>query len=166
MQDGRILFEVASGSRELFTVYPDGTGVESVRCQHGIDRSDARQVSSGDFVFVAGSRLARFTPESAVQTGVDQPRGDIGGPVAEVGPGDWIVSLRRADGRFGLYRWSAASQQAVELDRPANMSAVQPAVVTPRVPPKRFPSALLSTRSVGQPALHGRPHIENAAPGR
>ena len=139
LQDGRILFEMAVAQRELFTVYPDGTGLESVRCDHGPDRGEARQLSSGDFVFTAGTHLARFAPDSAVQTGLDQPQGEIAGPIGEAGPGDWIYSSRVRDGRFALYR------KGVEIAAPA----VQPAIVTPRVPPKCFPSALVATRSWG-----------------
>src|ERR1017187_5484294 len=56
LRDGRILFERAgtANTRELFTVYPDGTGVESLRCDHGPDRAGARQISSGDVIFSAG----------------------------------------------------------------------------------------------------------------
>jgi hypothetical protein len=139
LQDGRILLEMAGPQRELFTVYPDGTGLESVRCDHGPDRGEARQLSSGDFVFTVGTHLARFAPDSAVQTGLDQPEGEIAGPIAEAGPGDWIYSARRRDGRFALYR------KGVEIAAPA----VQPAIVAPSVPPKRFPSALVPTRSWG-----------------
>ncbi len=138
LQDGRILFEMALAQRELFTVYPDGTGVESVRCDHGPDRSDARQLPSGDFLFTAGTRLARFTPDSTVQSAVDQPSGEAAGPVAQIAPGDWIVSLRR-HGHFSLYR----------QDAEIAASAVQPVIVAPRKPPKRFPSALVPTRSWG-----------------
>lgn len=142
LPDGRILFEMALGKRELFTVYPDGTSVESVRCDHGPDRSEARQVSSGDFVFTVGSRLARFAPDSAVQGAVEQPDGDVVGPVAEVAPGDWIVTRREKSGRFVLYR----GNEPIAHDK---ASAVQPVIVAPRVPPKRFPSALVPTRSWG-----------------
>lgn len=139
LQDGRILFEMASARQDLFTVYPDGTGVESVRCDHGIDRGEARQLASGEFIFNVGTRLAQFTPGSAIQSDLEPPQNEILGPVAEIAPGDWIVSRHSPDGHLNLYR------KDIEI---AN-SAVQPVVVAPRIPPKRFPSALVPTRSWG-----------------
>ncbi len=151
LRDGRILFEQgrSAGSRELFTVYPDGTGVEALRCDHGPDRGEARQMASGDAVFRSGSRLARFTSPLAVQTDVAQPEGEGTGPVAEISPGVWLVSLREDAGRFGLYRWDAESRQKAPLETPKDASAVQPAIVAPRIPPREFPSALMPTRTAG-----------------
>ena len=84
LRDGRILME--SGG-ELYTVYPDGTGVESLRCDHGPHRSGARQMASGDVIFSVGGKLARFTPALASQTDVAQPAGEPAGPIAEIAPG-------------------------------------------------------------------------------
>jgi hypothetical protein len=142
LHDGRILFEYAASgrTRELFTVYPDGTGVESLRCDHGPDRYGARQVSSGDVIFGVGGRLARFTSALAVQTDVAQPKGEAAGPIAEISAGRWIVPVRG-----GLVVWDAASGQARELEA----NGVEPAVVAARVPPREFPSALVTTRTAG-----------------
>jgi hypothetical protein len=67
LHDGRILFETGG---DLWTVYPDGTGVETIRCDHGPQRANAHQAASGDVIFNVGKRLARFTPALAEQTGV------------------------------------------------------------------------------------------------
>jgi hypothetical protein len=150
LRDGRILFEAERGGvRELFTVYPDGTGVESLRCDHGRDRSDGRQVSSGDVIFSTGGRLARFTSPLATQADVAQPEPEAEGPVAEVSPETWILALRGKDGRFGLYRWNTRTREAALLLQPSTAQAVQPVVVTPRVPPRSFPSARVPTRKDG-----------------
>ena len=58
LRDGRILFEStyplgADGSPELYTVYSDGSGVESYRCDHGQARYSGKQVESGDIVFAS-----------------------------------------------------------------------------------------------------------------
>ena len=121
LQDGRILFEAGLGSprREIYTVYPDGTGVESVRCDHGTDRGEARQLATGDYIFRSGNRLARFTSSLAEQTDVVQPDGEAIGPIAEIAPGEWLLSLREKSGNFGLYRWSAAKRQATPVVRSA-----------------------------------------------
>jgi len=152
LRDGRILFEYSSGgrTRELFTVYPDGTGVESLRCDHGPDRWAARQVSSGDVIFRAGSRLARFTSELAAQADVPQPKGEGAGPIAEVSPSRWVVSLRpRPGGPFGLAIWDSIGGQTRELEAPRDVNAIQPVIVSPRIPPREFPSAMVATRTAG-----------------
>jgi hypothetical protein len=146
LRDGRILFESAG---ELFTVYPDGTGVESLRCDHGPWRSGARQVFSGDVVFNVAGRFARFTSARAEQVEVAQPDRESEGPIAEVSPANWMVSLRRAPGNFGIYLWDRASGQLREIEAPASAHAVEPVVVAARVPARQFPSALVPTRTTG-----------------
>lgn len=59
MRDGRILFEagfpLGTGTTpDLYLVYADGSGVESVRCDHGRARWGATQLASGDLVFTHG----------------------------------------------------------------------------------------------------------------
>ncbi len=147
LRDGRILFETAG---ELFTVYPDGTGVESLRCDHGPVRGGARQISSGDVVFTAGVRLARFTSALAVQVEIPQPPLDFLGPVAEAAPDSWIVALRRRPSApFSLFLWTPGSGKPVELEASAGANAIEPAIVAPRTPPPQFPSALVPTRTAG-----------------
>jgi hypothetical protein len=152
LRDSRILFEAAgpSHTRELFTVYPDGSGVESLRCDHGPDRAGARQISTGDVIFTVGGRLAKFASALAAQADVPQPKGEPDGPVAEIAPGNWIVALRKASADpFALIAWNAAAGQASDLERPDKANAVQPVIVAPRVPPRDFPSALVTTRTNG-----------------
>jgi hypothetical protein len=150
LRDGRILFEISRGpaSRELFTVYPDGTGVEALRCDHGPDRGEARQVASGDYIFVAGSRFNRITSALAHQVDLPQPDREPTGPVAEISPGVWLVSLRR-NGHFGLYRWDTATMQTTPLEALPDASAVQPVLIAPHAPPREFPSALVPSRTAG-----------------
>jgi len=146
LRDGRILFQ---SDGELYTVYPDGTGVESLRCDHGPHRSGARQISSGDVIFSVGGRLARFTPALASQVDVAQPGWESAGPIAEVSPGRWIVSLRKPNGPFGLYVWNAEDGQVVALETPAGTNNLQPVMVRRRAPPKQFPSGLVESRTTG-----------------
>jgi hypothetical protein len=139
LADGRILFEAQQpgGARDIFTVYPDGTGVESYRCDHGPDRHGARELTSGDIVFETGGRLARFTSARAVQMEIAQPKGDIAGSIAEVSNGDWLVSMRSAaSGPYALYRWRGGEPASLATQ------ALQPVLVRPHAVPKRFPSAI------------------------
>lgn len=146
LRDGRILFESGLHNRELFTVYPDGTGVETLRCDHGPDRGDAHQISSGDVIFSSGAGLARFTSSMAMQL-ADVP--NVSGPIAEITPERWIVNARGKSGRFGLYRWDGAAKQLSPLDVPPKANSVEPVMIASRIPPKRFPSGLVPTRTTG-----------------
>jgi hypothetical protein len=63
LRDGRILLEAtyplgSNGTPELYTVYSDGSGVESYRCDHGGARHSGKQVASGDIVFTVGLWLS------------------------------------------------------------------------------------------------------------
>jgi Hydrazine synthase alpha subunit middle domain len=139
LRDGRVLFEAAN---ELFTVYSDGSGVESYRCDHGPGRRDGRELASGDILFETGGRLARFTSARAVQLPVSVPQGEYAGPVAELSPDAWLVAYRpAAAAAFGLYRWKLGDAWPEKVLTPAG-GAVQPVLVQSRPVPKRHPSAL------------------------
>jgi hypothetical protein len=146
LRDGRILFE---SDGELYTVYPDGTGVESLRCDHGPHRSDARQIASGDVIFSVGARLARFTPPLAAQADVAQPQGESAGPVAEIAPGKWLISLRKSNGPFGIFVWTREGGRIEPMETPAGTNAIQPVLLRSRTAPKQFPSGLVETRTNG-----------------
>ncbi len=133
LRDGRILFE---SDGDLYLVYSDGSGVESYRCDHRSDRYGARQLPSGDILFTAGGRLARFTSARAVQVDVPMPPGQYSGPVAETASGAWLVAFRsNAAEAFGLYTWKTALERLMPL-------GVQPVLVKARPVPKAHPSSL------------------------
>jgi hypothetical protein len=94
LRDGRILFEA---DHDLYTVYSDGSGVESYRCDHGPDRRGARQLSSGDIVFESLGRLPASLPH-AVQLPLPLPgrvRRRDGRTLAAV----WLIAYRTAAAR-------------------------------------------------------------------
>jgi hypothetical protein len=139
LRDGRVLFESAG---DLYTVYSDGSGVESYRCDHGPDRRGARQLSSGDIVFESAGRLARFTSARAVQLPLNLPKGEYAGPVAELSPEAWLFSYRPdSTVPHGLYIWGLDQTPPRKVLASA-LEAVQPSLVQPRPVPKRHPSAL------------------------
>jgi len=139
LRDGRVLFEA---EHELYTVYADGSGVESYRCDHGPDRRAARELSSGDILFETGGRLARFTSARAVQVPVLLPKGEFAGPVAEISPAAWLVSYRATPAApFGLYVWRLGAALPDKL-LTATGEAVQPVLLQARPVPKRHPSGL------------------------
>lgn len=153
LRDGRVLFEsgfpLGDGAMpEMFLVYADGSGVESVRCDHpdGLKtrgREHGRALESGDIVFTHGARLARFTSALAEEALVSAPAGEYAGDVAEAGDGRWLVSLRRAGARrFALAAWKPGATALTVIAQEAGRDLVEPVVVAPREVPKRHPTAL------------------------
>jgi len=153
LHDGRILFESGyplgtDGRPELYTVYSDGSGIESYRCDHGPARHSGRQGSSGDIVFATAEGLARFTSARAQQISTSAPGGEYAGDVAESVSGNWIVSWRQnAEAPFRLMRWAPGSTKIEPVfarDRFAQSgaNAVQPTLFDPRSVPNRHPSGL------------------------
>lgn len=146
LHDGRVLYEgphgaAGSGVEDLYTVYPDGSGVESYRCDHGASRHAARQIASGDVVFATGAGLARFTSALATQVdGIGSRGGEFSGPIAELSPAEWLAAFR-PNGRtpYSLYSFNPADGVRTPM---ASGPGVQPAVLAERSAPLRFPSGL------------------------
>ncbi len=148
LRDGRILFEagypLGSGTMpELYTVYSDGSGVESYRCDHRPARHSGKQVASGDIVFSSEHKLARFTSALAHEVEIAVPVGEYTGDVVETPAGDWIASRRtNTGGRFELSQWNPSEGNIERVAAEAGKDLVQPAIAAPRPVPNRHPSAL------------------------
>jgi hypothetical protein len=166
LRDGRILFEWAG---ELFTVYPDGTGVESLRCDHGPRRSGGRQLSSGDVIFGVDRGMARFTSALTVQQKVPGAGLDLLPPLAELDSDHWLLSARPPSGGwYRIQRGGPVSKRFEVVESLPAAHAVDPVVVAARVPPREFPSALAPGRTTGnllcldareaKPAIDGKIH--------
>lgn len=148
LRDGRILFEAVSpfgadGTPELYTVYSDGSGVESYRCDHGKARYAGKQMSSGDIMFASQPGLGRFTSARAQEVPIAAPAGEYAGDFAETASGDWLVSWRPdAKSTFQLMLWNpgAGALRPAVVEPAADV--IEPATVIPRTTPKRHPSAL------------------------
>ncbi|HTT61884.1 MAG TPA: hypothetical protein VMG35_08585 [Bryobacteraceae bacterium] len=146
LRDGRVLYEgpqpsPGSPAHDLFTVYPDGSGVESYRCDHGVSRHAARQLASGDVVFTTSKGFARFTSAMATQVdGVPSRGGQFAGPLAEVTPEEWLVSFRpNARAPYGIYGLNPATGA---LQITGSAPGAEPILVAAREVPRRFPSGL------------------------
>ena len=146
--DGRILFEAAQplGDKvtpELYTVYSDGSGVESYRCDHGHARYSGKQVSSGDIVFATGSGLGRFTSTQAYEVPIATPAGEYAGEVAETSLGEWLVSWRaHANEPFRLMLWKPGAPSLLPVLTGQTGNALQPTIIRERRVPNRHPSGL------------------------
>jgi hypothetical protein len=144
LRDGRVLFEAPHARlREIYTVYSDGSGVESYRCDHGPDRRGGRQVSSGDIIFEAGGKLERFTSARAMALDFPAAGGQFAGPIAEMSMGQWLVAWRADTAQpFGIYRWQPGQGAPEKVLSADGAQAVEPVLVTPRETPKWHPSGL------------------------
>ncbi len=146
LHDGRVLYEgphaaAASGTSDIYTVYPDGSGVEAYRCDHGVSRHAARQLAGGDIVFTTDKGFARFTSALATQTDpVPSRGGEFAGPMAEIGAAEWLVAFRPNDRTpYAIHSLNPASGALARLpDAPG----VQPVLLAARETPLRFPSGL------------------------
>jgi len=148
LHDGRILFtaaypvgnEIAS---ELYTVYSDGSGVESYRCDHGALRHSGRQVRSGDIVFASGHDLARFTSARATEISISAPGGEYAGEIAETPSGDWLLSWRPdANASLQLMFWTPGSNPLRPALAEPGSDLVQPTLIATATLPNRHPSGL------------------------
>jgi len=146
MRDGRVLFETAfpsapSAVRDLYTVYTDGSGVETRRCDHGPDRHSAAELATGDLIFQTGDGLARFSSARAGQLELALPKGQYVGPVAEVEGGDWLAAYRAgAEAAYWICRFPP--RQAAQPVKVVGPNAFQPVPVGIRPVPPYHPSGL------------------------
>lgn len=147
LRDGRILFEAAqplgtSATSEIYTVYADGSGVESYRCDHGPRRHSGKQLASGDIVFAQGHGLGRFTSPLAHEVMVPVPPGDYAGDVTETPSGEWLLTSRLSSAKpFSISRWQPGSRRLVSFIN-SDANAIQPTLLVARAVPNRHPSAL------------------------
>ncbi len=148
LRDGRILFEAAyplgaDAVPELYTVYSDGSGVESYRCDHGAARHSGRQVRSGDIVLASTHGLARFTSSKAQEVSISVPAGEYAGEVVETANGDWLMPWRSdPKAPFQLMLWTPGASALRPALAEQGTDAVQPVLVGERAMPNRHPSGL------------------------
>jgi hypothetical protein len=148
LHDGRILFEagfpLGEGSTpEMFLVYADGSGLESVRCDHGRARWGGTQLTSGDVVFTHGTSLARFTSSMAHEEQVQTPRAEYAGAIAETASGAWLLSARATtEPKFAIKMWTPGTLEMHTVLATKVEDLVEPVLVAPRTRPNRHPSGL------------------------
>lgn len=167
LRDGRVLFESgfplgAGATPEIYTVYSDGSGEESVRCDHAAaqrsgGRAQARQLPSGDIVFAQAGRLARFTSALADEAPIAAPPGNYAGDVASLPDGRWLLAVRRPGEQHDeLAVWTPpvaarfsgdpeakpAAPSLTTVAHDPQLNFVEPVIVQPRPTPNHHPSAL------------------------
>lgn len=152
LADGRILFESGyplgvspeQGAKpEMYLVYPDGSGVESYRCDHGAARWGGRQLASGDVVLTHGRSLARFTSPLPHEARIAAPAAEYAGAIAETSSGEWVMSERgSAVAHYGLAIWKPGSAALHPLLSHAGENLLEPVLVEAREPARAHPVAL------------------------
>jgi len=148
LHDGRIVFSAGNPlgggeTPEIFTIYSDGSGVESYRCDHGSARHSARQHSSGDLIFVSAEGLGRFTSARAQGVPLDAPAGQFAGDFAETTKGEWLLSWRPdSNSAFRIMRWQQGSERMEPVIVAPGSDVLQPALIASRPVPNRHPSGL------------------------
>jgi len=148
LRDGRILFEAAfpmgnGPAPEIYTVYSDGSGVESYRCDHGERRQAGKQTETGDIVFANGQGLGRFTSALAHEVTLNPPAGEFAGDVAMIATGEYLASWREdTKAHYSLQRWNPVTNWFAPLIAASDADLVQPVLVEPRQVPKQHPSGL------------------------
>lgn len=148
LRDGRILFESGyplgpASTPELYTVYSDGSGVESYRCDHGAARHSARQIRTGDIVFASSQSLARFTSARAQQVRLTVPAGEYAGDIAQTESGEWLVSWRPARTvPYRLMQWRENETQLQPLLETPGANIVESTLLAEHAAPNRHPSGL------------------------
>jgi len=149
LHDGRIVFSAgyplgAGPTAEIYTVYSDGSGIESYRCDHGKARHSGKQSGSGDLIFASERKLGRFTSARAGGLPVDAPSaGEYGGGLAEIAEGEWLASWRPdANAAFRIMRWDRGRGELQPLLSQPEANLIQPVLIAPRATPNRHPSGL------------------------
>ncbi len=172
LHDGRILFESGfplgtNGTPEVYTVYPDGSGVEAYRSDHDTGRSQAIQLNGGDIVFVTPAGLGRFTSSSAHQLAFDAPEGDYSGGLAETSDGDLVVSWRSrapAGARYSLQLVQHESRSFTAVVADSSLNLVEPVLAEPSHQPDWFPSSLHPWNTANLLALNSYLSRDSAIP--
>jgi len=148
LRDGRVLFEAvyplgAGTKSELYTVYTDGSGVESYRCDHGADRHFGKQNAAGDIVFASADSLMRFTSPLAHADPISAPKGQFAGDVTQMPSGEWLVSWRKSSAEpYRLMQWAPGTLSLEPVATQDGLNLLQPALIASRPVPNRHPSGL------------------------
>lgn len=162
LRDGRIVATApwpliaakdTSGARSLYTLRPDGTALESFRCEHRGDAvlTDASELEDGSLVFVkktgAGGEMEKIQRGAASSTAFGAARAVYEAP-RQIASEELIVSKENvaAPGgaaKFDLYTLNAKTGALGEkIFGDARLSSIQAVPVAPHDVPKHYWSTL------------------------
>jgi hypothetical protein len=166
--DGRLLVSAsaslkpgAGGTRELYTLRPDGSGLSSFRCDHrpGVLRGEAAELEDGAVMFVKKHSVVETGGELAVVRRGSLHNSPIGlAPALYRTPRPWeagrvLVALTRPSHekeRFDLYAFDVARGQLGEaLYADSKLSSLDAVPVSGHTPPRWYWSTLNPQLKVG-----------------
>jgi hypothetical protein len=165
LRDGRIVASASwpltdraasSANRLLYTLRPDGAGLDALRCDHSASsiRGEAREMENGSILFVKQS-----VPDQVGGTLAEIQIGDVHERVfseashrinsfQELADGNLIVSRQAnsgnaSEGKLGLYLLDRKAKAArEELVTNTQLNSLQPVAVAAHPVPKKFWSTL------------------------
>jgi len=160
LRDGRIVASANSPLKEragrstnrlLYTLRPDGTGLESLRCEHtgNAHRSEASELENGSIVFVKDGDLAIVKRGAANEQRIPGRERIYRFP-SELNDSSIVVARRASTGRYQiavLPMNGSGSPNVIFAD--AKIDALQPVAVKTRPIPKRFWSNLILSSKTG-----------------
>ena len=166
LRDGRIVASApwpllggaeTNGSRLLYTLRPDGTALESFRCEHSqaTIQTDAEELEDGSLVFVrktragaaAGGELVRIQPGALEGSPLGTRQAVYQSP-RQLSEEELLVSKKEASAadssaRFDLYTYHTKTGTLGErLFADAQFSSIQPVLVASHAVPKHYWSTL------------------------
>lgn len=166
LRDGRIVASAPwpltaakehASPRALYTLRPDGTALESFRCEHrqAITQGDADEFDDGTLIFVreprhdaaVGGELMRIQRGAIAATSLGAREAVYESP-RQISSEELVVSKAAAASagvlaKFDLYTVRARTgAPAVRIFADARLSSIQPVPVAPRSVPKHYWSTL------------------------
>ena len=173
LRDGRIVVSApwplrgageTSGTRLLYTLHPDGTSLESFRCDHGDKaiQADAVELVDGSVIFVrraivgaaAGGALEQLKPGDLHATSLGNNQAVYESP-RQLSDNELVLAkasltATNVPGRFDLYLFDLKTGTAeVRLYADTTLSGIQPTPILPHAVPKHFWDTLNPESSTG-----------------
>ncbi|HXX15965.1 MAG TPA: hypothetical protein VEJ47_13770 [Candidatus Eremiobacteraceae bacterium] len=169
LRDGRIVASAPwplvasekSATRMLYTLRPDGTALESFRCDHSDAsiQSQAEELSDGSVVFVRKPQTGAAANGELVQIVRGAPHATTLGihqgafeSARQISEQQLVVAKLSASGtaRFDLYLFDLKTGTAgARLYADPQLSSIQPIAITPRAIPKHYWDTLNAASSTG-----------------
>ena len=162
LRDGRIvasanapLAEATPGSanRLLYTLRPDGSGLESLRCEHNGKalRGEAGELEDGSVIFTENDGALAIVKRGAVdEQRIGAPGNSYRSPNALEGGAVILARKAATELRYELSMISRnGSGETRTIYSDAKFESLQPVVVAARAVPKKFWSTLISGSPTG-----------------
>ncbi|MGB7846480.1 MAG: hypothetical protein WBL63_12760 [Candidatus Acidiferrum sp.] len=155
--------EEGNGSRLLYTLRPDGTALESFRCEHRQKaiQADVAELQDGSLIFVRKTRAAGSAGGELVRIQQGAPEGALFGTrqgvyqsPRQLSQNELLISKKEpsadSTGRFDLYSYYIRTGTVAErLFSDAQLSSIQAVPVAPHAVPKRYWNTLNPDSNTG-----------------